>query len=179
MKTDREYIATGINKVGNAMLRLEERGEHASFSEGMAWAMEWIQEAFETEHGFRKGEYLVQKMTPEARSRFDELMARIRPELEERMAGLPLKVRKRLMTRRVNSQNAESVINLYLSESGLNYSVSMMTYKASVYVSLDKRKTARFHVCYSRIYDDMDKLIAAVDALKVIIEDFGSGFRVK
>lgn len=179
MKTDRDYIATGINKVGNAMLAHEERGEHLSLSEGLSWARDWIREAFESEHGFRRGEYLVQKMTPEARRMFNELMERIGPELEERMAGLPVKVRKRLVTRRINSQNAESVINLYLKDSGLNYSINMMTYKASVHVNLDKKKVARFHVCYSRIYDDMDKLMSAVDALNSIIEDFGSAFRVK
>ena len=100
------------------------------------------------------------------------------PELMERLEGLPLKVKKMLMKRAVNKQTAEALITRYLKDSGLDYSLEMQTNRAAVRITLNKKKTARFYIYYKRMYDELEKLVPAVESLNDIIDSFSYFFKV-
>lgn len=174
MKTDYEYLRAGVNEAGSIMLSYMERGEQISLEARRRVALDKIEETFLHDHGYRN----VNKMSSETKEKYRALLDRIMPELMERLEGLPLKVKKMLMTRAVNKQTAEALITRYLKDSGLDYSLDMQTQRARVDVVLNKGKRASFYVYYKRMYDELEKLVPAVESLNGIIDSFSYFFKV-
>ncbi len=174
MKTDYEYIRAGINEAGGMMLAYMERGEHLSMEARKQVALDKIENVFLEEHGYR----YASRMTVNSKTMYEELLDRIMPELTERLEGLPLKVKKMLMKRAVNKQTAEALITTYLKDSGLKYHLEMQTHRAAVRVELNKNKSAKFYVYYKRMYDELEKLVPAVESLNGIIDSFSYFFKV-
>ena len=174
MKTDTDYIRAGVNEAGSMMLAYMERGEQPSMHSRRQRALDKIEEVFLAEHGYR----YASRMSLSSRKMYAELIERIEPELMERLEGLPLKVKKMLMKRAVNKQTAEALITSYLSDSGLKYTLQMQTQRAVVRVELNKKKRATFYVYYKRMYDELEKLVPAVEALNGIIDSFSYFFKV-
>lgn len=174
MKTDYEYIRVGINEAGGMMLAYMERGEHLSMEARKQVALDKIENVFLEEHGYR----YASRMTANSKTMYEELLDRIMPELTERLEGLPLKVKKMLMKRAVNKQTAEALITTYLKDSGLKYHLEMQTHRAAVRVELNKNKSAKFYVYYKRMYDELEKLVPAVESLNGIIDSFSYFFKV-
>lgn len=175
MKTDYEYIKAGINEAGGYMLYSMEIGEHVSVDAARQIALDKIAEVFLMEHGYDR---YAQQMSGSSKTMYEELLDRIMPELQERLEGLPLKVKKMLMKRVVNKQTAEALITRYLADSGLNYRIEMQTQRAAVTVELNKKKSARFYIYYKRMYDELEKLVPAVESLNEIIDSFSYFFKV-
>lgn len=174
MLKDIDYIRTGVNTAGSWMMGYLERGEQMSMDARMEFAMRAIDDRFHTEHGYRP----CQKMTKASDAIYQELIDRIMPQLKERLEALPMKVKKMMMTRAINQQTAESLITAYLKESGLEYSLEIQTHRAAVWVQLHKKKRARFYVYYKRMYDELEKLVPAVESLNDIIDSFSYFFKV-
>ena len=175
MKSDYEYIKAGINEAGGYMLSYMEVGEHVSVGAAKQIALDKITEVFLVEHGYDR---YAQVMSGSSKTMYEELLDRIMPELQERLEGLPLKVKKMLMKRVVNRQTAEALITRYLADSGLKYSLEMQTHRAAVSVELNKKKSARFYIYYKRMYDELEKLVPAVESLNEIIDSFSYFFKV-
>ena len=174
MKTDYEYLRAGVNEAGSVMLSYMERGEQVSLEARRRVALDKIEDTFLHDHGYRN----VNKMSSETKYMYMALLDRIMPELMERLEGLPLKVKKMLMKRAVNKQTAEALITRYLKDSGLDYSLEMQTNRAAVRITLNKKKTARFYIYYKRMYDELEKLVPAVESLNDIIDSFSYFFKV-
>lgn len=174
MKNDVYYIRTGVNEAGCVMLAYMERGEQLSMDARKQLALDKIENTFLEEHGYR----YASRMTVSGKTMYKELLERIMPELTERLEGLPLKVKKMLMKRAVNKQTAEALITNYLADSGLKYSLEMQTHRAAVKVELNKKKSAKFYVYYKRMYDELEKLVPAVESLNDIIDSFSYFFKV-
>ena len=174
MKSDYEYIRVGVNEAGGVMMAYLERGEQLSMDARRQVALDKIENTFLEEHGYR----FASRMTESGRTMYEELIARIMPELNERLEGLPLKVKKMLMKRAVNKQTAEALITNYLADSGLKYSLEMQTHRAAVRVELNKKKSAKFYIYYKRMYDELEKLVPAVESLNDIIDSFSYFFKV-
>jgi hypothetical protein len=174
MLKDIDYIRVGVNNVGNFMIGCFERGEQMSMEARLNFALDEIDDTFHREHGYR----FKEDMTQCAVDKYNELLARIMPELTERLEGLPMKVKKMLMKRAVNRQTAEALITAYLKDSGLKYSLDMQTQRAAVTVELNKKKSARFYIYYKRMYDELEKLVPAVESLNDIIDSFSYFFKV-
>ena len=174
MKTDYEYLRAGVNEAGGVMMAYLERGEQLSMDARRQVALDKIENTFLEDHGYR----YASRMTESGRTMYEELIARIMPELNERLEGLPLKVKKMLMKRAVNKQTAEALITNYLADSGLKYSLEMQTHRAAVRVELNKKKSAKFYIYYKRMYDELEKLVPAVESLNDIIDSFSYFFKV-
>mgnify|MGYP003447812681 CR=1 FL=1 len=65
-----------------------------------------------------------------------------------------------------------------LKDSGLNYSLDIQTHRAAVRVELNKKKSAKFYIYYKRMYDELEKLVPAVESLNGIIDSFSYFFKV-
>ena len=174
MLNDIDYIRAGVNEAGGMMMAYMERGEHLSMDARRQVAIDKIENVFLEEHGYR----YATRMTVNSRTMYEELLERIMPELMERLEGLPLKVKKMLMKRAVNKQTAEALITAYLKDSGLKYSLDIQTHRAAVRVELNKKKSAKFYIYYKRMYDELEKLIPAVESLNGIIDSFSYFFKV-
>lgn len=169
-----EYIRAGVNEAGGMMLAYMERGEQLSMDARKRVALDKVEETFLNDHGYR----YANRMSAKAKEMYQELLDRIMPELIGRLEGLPLKVKKMLMKRAVNRQTAEALITRYLADSGLRYSLEMQAQRARVDVVLNKGKRASFYVYYSRMYDELEKLLPAVESLNDIIDSFSYFFKV-
>ena len=174
MLKDIDYIRTGVNTAGNWMVGYLERGEQMSMEARLEFALRAIDDRFHQEHGYRPN----QRMTRCSNDMYQELIDRIMPELKERLETLPIKVKKMMMTRAINRQTAEALITNYLADSGLKYSIDMQTHRAAVIVELNKKKSAKFYIYYKRMYDELEKLVPAVESLNDIIDSFSYFFKV-
>ncbi len=174
MLKDIDYIRTGVNNAGNWMIGYFERGEQMSMEARLQFALRAIDDSFHTEHGYRPCE----EMTECSNSRYQELVERIMPKLKEHLEVLPIKVKQRMMTRAINQQTAEVLITGFLKDSGLEYSLDIQANRAAIWINLNKKKRARFYIYYKRLYDDLEKLVPAVDSLNDIIDSFSYFFKV-
>lgn len=174
MLNDIDYIRAGVNEAGGMMMAYMERGEQLSMDARRQIALDKIEEIFLEAHGYK----FASRMTDSGRTMYEELLARIMPELNGRLEDLPLKVKKVLMKRAVNKQTAEALITNYLADSGLKYSIDMQTHRAAVIVELNKKKSAKFYIYYKRMYDELEKLVPAVESLNDIIDSFSYFFKV-
>jgi hypothetical protein len=52
------------------------------------------------------------------------------------------------------------------------------THRAVIYVELHKKKRARFYIYYEKVYDELEKLVPAVESLNEIIDSFSYFFKV-
>ena len=174
MLKDIDYIRTGVNTAGSWMVGYLERGEQMSMEARLEFALRAIDDRFHQEHGYRP----CQKMTKRSDEMYQELLDRIMPELKERLEALPIKVKKMMMTRAINQQTAEALITSYLKDSGLEYRMETQTHRAVIYVELHKKKRARFYIYYKKVYDELEKLVPAVESLNEIIDSFSYFFKV-
>ncbi|MBQ7019523.1 MAG: hypothetical protein IJN30_00825 [Bacteroidales bacterium] len=174
MLKDIDYIRAGVNYVGNFMVGYFERGEQMSMEARISNALDEIDDVFHREHGYR----LKASMTECANEKYKELLERIMPELTERLEGLPMKIKKMMMKRAINQQTAEALITGYLKYSGLSYSLETQANRARITVDLNKKKYARFYIYYKNLYDDLEKLLPAVESLNNLIDTFGYYFKV-
>ncbi len=174
MLKDIDYIRAGVNYVGNFMVGYFERGEQMSMEARISNALDEIDDVFHREHGYR----FKASMTECANEKYKELLERIMPELTERLEGLPMKIKKMMMKRAINQQTAEALITGYLKYSGLSYSLETQANRARITVDLNKKKYARFYIYYKNLYDDLEKLLPAVESLNNLIDTFGYYFKV-
>ena len=98
----------------------------------------------------------------------------IKPEVLEGINGYLKQYRSQKMTREIRATSAQAVIAEAMKDAGLKHKFIAQVHRAKVLVLIGGNSCITFHVLYSRLMQDLPRII---DSLKIIneqIENIGS-----
>lgn len=98
----------------------------------------------------------------------------IKPEVLEGINGYLKQYRSQKMTREIRATSAQAVIAEAMKEAGLKHKFIAQVHRAKVLVLIGGNSCITFHVLYSRLMQDLPRII---DSLKIIneqVENIGS-----
>lgn len=98
----------------------------------------------------------------------------IKPEVLEGMNGYLKQYRSQKMTREIRATSAQAVIAEAMKDAGLKHKFIAQVHRAKVLVLIGGNSCITFHVLYSRLMQDLPRII---DSLKIIneqVENIGS-----
>lgn len=98
----------------------------------------------------------------------------IKPEVLEGINGYLKQYRSQKMTREIRATSAQAVIAEAMKEAGLKHKFIAQVHRAKVLVLIGRNSCITFHVLYSRLMQDLPRII---DSLKIIneqVENIGS-----
>ena len=98
----------------------------------------------------------------------------IKPEVLEGINGYLKQYRSQKMTREIRATSAQAVIAEAMKDAGLKHKFIAQVHRAKVLVLIGGNSCITFHVLYSRLMQDLPRII---DSLKIIneqVENIGS-----
>lgn len=98
----------------------------------------------------------------------------IKPEVLEGINGYLKQYRSQKMTREIRATSAQAVIAEAMKEAGLKHKFIAQVHRAKVLVLIGGNSCITFHILYSRLMQDLPRII---DSLKIIneqVENIGS-----
>lgn len=98
----------------------------------------------------------------------------IKPEVLEGINGYLKQYRSQKMTRQIRATSAQAVIAEAMKDAGLKHKFIAQVHRAKVLVLIGGNSCITFHVLYSRLMQDLPRII---DSLKIIneqVENIGS-----
>ena len=98
----------------------------------------------------------------------------IKPEVLEGINGYLKQYRSQKMTREISATSAQAVIAEAMKDAGLKHKFIAQVHRAKVLVLIGGNSCITFHVLYSRLMQDLPRII---DSLKIIneqVENIGS-----
>ena len=98
----------------------------------------------------------------------------IKPEVLEGINGYLKQYRSQKMTREIRATSAQAVIAEAMKDAGLKHKFTAQVHRAKVLVLIGGNSCITFHVLYSRLMQDLPRII---DSLKIIneqVENIGS-----
>ena len=98
----------------------------------------------------------------------------IKPEVLEGINGYLKQYRSQKMTREIRATSAQAVIAEAMKDAGLKHKLIAQVHRAKVLVLIGGNSCITFHVLYSRLMQDLPRII---DSLKIIneqVENIGS-----
>ena len=98
----------------------------------------------------------------------------IKPEVLEGINGYLKQYRSQKMTREIRATSAQAVIAEAMKDAGLKHKFIAQVHRAKVLVLIGGNSSITFHVLYSRLMQDLPRII---DSLKIIneqVENIGS-----
>ena len=98
----------------------------------------------------------------------------IKPEVLEGINGYLKQYRSQKMTREIRATSAQAVIAEAMKDAGLKHKFIAQVHRAKVLVLIGGNSCITFHVLYSRLMQDLPRIIDSLKIINVQVENIGS-----
>ena len=103
----------------------------------------------------------------------------IQPELAEFIEGHLKQLRSKKMTKDIKASSAKAVIDAAMKEAGLKYRYTGQTHRAKLSVLITKDRCLTLYIAYSKLNDQLPRIIQSLKVIKGELEVLGSSITIK
>jgi uncharacterized protein YdaU (DUF1376 family) len=102
----------------------------------------------------------------------------IHADLAEFIQDYLKELRHKKMTKDIKSSSAKAVIAAAMKDAGLKYRYTGQTHRAKLSVLISKDRCLTVHIAYSRLNDQLPRIIRSLKNIKKELDILGSGITI-